>query len=90
MAEMKASMEGKRLLLVDLLQKQTDPGTIDALRKEMASIQDMIQKDVIAHIGDVRGILNSGQQKQFFELLRRSMTSSATASSLSPPSGGNQ
>jgi Spy/CpxP family protein refolding chaperone len=90
MAEMKASMEGKRLLLVDLLQKQADPGTIDALRKEMASIQDMIQKDVIAHIGDVRGILNPGQQEQFFELLRRSMTSSAAASSLAPRIGGNQ
>jgi len=88
MVELKASMEGKRLLLIDLLQKQEDPGKIEALRREMASIQDLIQKDVIAHIADVKGVLNSKQQEQFFELLRKSMTPIRT--SLSPPIGGNQ
>jgi hypothetical protein len=85
---MKASMEGKRLILIDLLQKQEDPGKIDALRREMASIQDLIQKEVIAHIADMQGLLDSKQQEQFFELLRQSMTPVST--SLSPPAGGNR
>jgi len=88
MVEMKATMEGKRLLLIDLLQKQENPGKIDELRREMASIQDLIQKNVIAHIADVRGLLNPGQQEQFFERLRQSMTPIRT--SLSPPIGGNR
>jgi Spy/CpxP family protein refolding chaperone len=88
MVEMKASMEGKRLILIDLLQKQEDPGKIDALRREMASIQDLIQKEVIAHIADMQGFLDSKQQEQFFELLRQSMTPAST--SLSPPAGGNR
>jgi hypothetical protein len=65
MVEMKASMEGKRLILIDL-----------------------IQQEVIAHIADMQGLLDSKQQEQFFELLRQSMTPAST--SLSAPAGGNR
>jgi hypothetical protein len=88
MDEMKASVEQKKDLLIDLLQRGEDPGQIDALRKEMASIQDTIQKEVIAHIADIKQILNSKQQEQFFSLMRQSMT--YTGTSLPTPSGGNR
>jgi Spy/CpxP family protein refolding chaperone len=88
MAEMKASMEQRRNLLIDLLQKGDDPDRIDALRTEMASIQDTIQKAVISHIADIKKVLNSKQQEQFFNLMRQSMNCPGTP--LSPPAGGNR
>jgi Spy/CpxP family protein refolding chaperone len=50
------------------------PTRIEALRIEMAAIQDGIQKTVIAHVLDVKDILDSRQRERFFDLLRRSMT----------------
>jgi len=88
MAEMKASMEQKKNLLIDLLQRGDDPDRIDALRTEMASIQDTIQKAVISHIADIKKVLNSKQQEQFFNFMRQSMNCPGT--SLSPPIGGNR
>jgi Spy/CpxP family protein refolding chaperone len=66
--------ERKRELLVDLLSlKEVDSGRIESLRKDMAGIQDQIQKEVITHLLDVREILNPEQKEVFFTLLRRSM-----------------
>jgi hypothetical protein len=50
------------------------PTRIEAQRMEMAAIQNSIQKTVIDHVLDVKQILDSGQQKRFFDLLRRSMS----------------
>jgi len=66
--------EKKRELLVNLLSREeVDSGRIESLRKDMAGIQDQIQKEVITHLLDVREILNPEQKEHFFELLRRSM-----------------
>ena len=67
-------MEGKKENLVDLLsQKDVDPAKVEGLRKEMAGIQDEIQKEVIGHILETRKILDAGQQQRFFNLMRQSM-----------------
>ncbi len=74
LAELSASMEGKKENLVDLLsQKNVDPAKIEELRKEMAGIQDQIQKEVIDHILAFKKILSAGQQQQFFSLMQKSM-----------------
>jgi len=86
LAELVASMEEKKGLLVDLLQKDGDPVRIETLRKEMAAIQDEIQKEVIVHIVETRKILDPRQQEQFFDLMRQSM--SRTKSSWLPQNGG--
>jgi Spy/CpxP family protein refolding chaperone len=76
LAELSASMEGKKENLIDLLsQKNVDPAQVEGVRKEMASIQDEIQKEVIEHILETRKILDAGQQRQFFKLIRQSMRS---------------
>jgi len=72
-----ASMEGKKESLVDLLgQKDIDPAKIEGLRREMAGIQDEIQKEVIEHILETRKVLDVGQQQQFFNLMRESILKS--------------
>jgi Spy/CpxP family protein refolding chaperone len=88
MTGMKASLEEKRGRLIDLLQGGADPDKTDALQREMASTQDEIQREVIAHIADIKRILNPGQQEQFFDLVRQSMN--CTRASLSPLTGGNR
>jgi len=76
LAELSASMEGKKENLIDLLsQKDVDPVQVEGLRKEMAGIQDEIQKEVINHIMESRKILDAGQQQKFFNLMRQSMRS---------------
>ena len=74
LTELSASMEGKKENLIDLLsQKDVDPMKAEGLRKEMAGIQDEIQKEVIGHILESRKILDAKQQERFFELMRQSM-----------------
>jgi len=73
LAELGALMEGKRELLVDLLTKNEDPASIENLRKEMAGIQDQIQKEVISHIVETKKILDTKQQQRFFDLMKQSM-----------------
>jgi Spy/CpxP family protein refolding chaperone len=74
LAELAASMEGKKENLVDLLsQRDIDPAKIEGLRKEMAGIQDEIQKEVIDHILAFKKILSAAQQQQFFNLMQKSM-----------------
>jgi Spy/CpxP family protein refolding chaperone len=74
LAELGTAMEGKRELLVDLLAKDGDPASIGNLQREMAGIQDEIQKEVILHITELKKILNPDQQQRFFDLMRQSMT----------------
>ena len=69
-----SKMVEKKDAMIDLLGSESEsPTQIEALRKEMAAIQDSIQKTVIAHVLDVKNILDSSQRKRFFELLRRNM-----------------
>jgi Spy/CpxP family protein refolding chaperone len=74
LAELGARMEEKKETLTNLLQKDSDPVKIENLRKEMAAIQDDIQKEVITHIFESKKILDSKQQQRFFDLMRQSMT----------------
>ncbi len=74
LAELGARMEEKKETLTNLLQKDSDPASIENLRKEMAGIQDDIQKEVITHIFESKKILDSNQQQHFFNLMRQSMT----------------
>ncbi len=74
LAELGSAMEEKKELLVTLLQKNSDPVKIENLRKEMAGIQDEIQKQVITHITELKKILDPDQQQRFFNLMRQSMT----------------
>jgi Spy/CpxP family protein refolding chaperone len=74
LAKLGAAMEGKREQLVDLLAKGGDSVSIENLRKEMAGIQDEIQKEVISHIIETKKILDAGQQQRFFDLIKQSMT----------------
>jgi len=73
LAELGARMEAKKEALTDLLQKESDPASIENLRKEMAGIQDEIQKEVISHIMESKKILDPIQQQRFFDLMRQSM-----------------
>ena len=74
LAELGARMEEKKETLTDLLQKDSDPARIENLRKEMAGIQDEIQKEVIVHIMESKKILDPEQQQRFFDLMRQNMT----------------
>jgi Heavy-metal resistance len=73
LAELGAVMERKKELLIDLLQKGSDPATMENLRKEMAGIQEQIQNEVIVHIVETKKILDPGQQQRLFDLLRQAM-----------------
>jgi Spy/CpxP family protein refolding chaperone len=74
LAELGARMEEKKETLTDLLQKDSNPARIEDLRKEMAGIQDEIQKEVIVHIMESKKILDPQQQQRFFDLMRQNMT----------------
>ena len=74
LAELGTLMERKKETLTVLLQKDSDPASIENLRKEMAGIQDEIQKEVIIHIMESKNILDPNQQQRFFDLMRESMT----------------
>jgi len=74
LAELGARMEEKKETLTNLLQKDSNPASIENLRKEMAAIQDEIQKEVIVHIMESKRILDPQQQQRFFDLMRQNMT----------------
>jgi Spy/CpxP family protein refolding chaperone len=84
--ELGVAMEGKRELLLNLLARDGDPASIENLRREMAGIQDEIQKEVITHITVLKKILDPDQQQRFFNLMRQSMT--RAQSPWSPTNGG--
>jgi Spy/CpxP family protein refolding chaperone len=74
LAELGAVMEEKKETFITLLQENSDPVKIENLRKEMAGIQDEIQKEVITHITELRKILDPEQQQRFYDLMRQNMT----------------
>jgi Spy/CpxP family protein refolding chaperone len=84
LGELGTAMEGKRELLIDLLQKGNDAAAIEKLRKEMAGIQDEIQNEVILHIAEVKKVLDPKQQQRLFDLMRQNMA----RNTLALPSGG--
>jgi len=72
--KLEMSMKGKNQSLVELLgQKEVDPVQVEGLRKEIAGIQDDIQKEVIAHILESKKILDAKQQSRFFALMSQGM-----------------
>jgi len=73
LAELRTAIEGKRELLVDLLAKGGDSARIENLRKEMAGIQNEIQREVISHIIETKKILDAKQQQRFFNLMKQTM-----------------
>ena len=69
-----SDMEAKKNAMINLLSgENVSPARIEEIRKEMATIQDSAQKVVIAHVLDVKEVLNPSQRKRFFELLSKSM-----------------
>ncbi len=86
LGELAALMEQKKESLIALLQKDNDPASTENLRKEMAGIQDEIQREVITHIMESKKILDPDQQQRFFDLMRHSMIQARN--SWSPTSGG--
>ena len=74
LGKLELAMKGKNERLVGLLgQKEVDPVRVEALRKEIAGIQDEIQREVIAHILESKKILDAKQQNQFFALMSQGM-----------------
>ena len=74
LGQLETAMKGKNERLVELLgQREVDLVQAEGLRKEIAGIQDEIQKEVIAHILDSKKILDSKQQTQFFALMSQGM-----------------
>ncbi len=74
LGQLEANMKGKNERLVELMgQKEVDPIQVEGLRKEIAGIQDEIQREVIAHILDTKSILDAKQQNQFFSLMSQGM-----------------
>jgi Spy/CpxP family protein refolding chaperone len=73
LSELQTVMEQKRGFLIDLLKKNNNSSEIEKLRKEIAGIQDEIQKEVISHILDIKKILDENQQQRFFNLMNQSM-----------------
>ncbi len=74
LGKLEAGMKGKNERLIELLgQKEIDPVQIEGLRKEIAGIQDEIQREVIAHILEFKKILDAQQQARFFVLMSQGM-----------------
>jgi hypothetical protein len=74
LGQLEAGMKGKNDRLIELLgQKEVDPGQVEGLRREIAGIQDEIQKEIIAHILESKKILDSRQQSRFFALMSQGM-----------------
>jgi hypothetical protein len=89
LGELEALIVAKRNLLIDLLGENTiDLPKTEAIRKEIATFQDEVQKEVIAHIAESKKIMNLDQQKRFIELLRASSNNGQLKSPF-PMNGGN-
>jgi Spy/CpxP family protein refolding chaperone len=74
LGKLESGVRGKNELLVELLgRKEVDPVQVEGMRKEIAGIQDEIQKEVIAHVLETKKILDAKQQNQFFGLMSQAM-----------------
>ena len=85
-----STMEAKRNFLIKLLEgDKIDSRRIEEARKEIAVIQDEIQREVVVHITQFRRILDAEQQKRFFAMLRANMTRVQPPPAF-PITGGNK
>ena len=74
LTKLHAAMETKKNRMVMLLSEgQVNPKKVEQIRREMAGIQEEIQKDIIEHILNIRKILTCEQQQRFFALLHKSL-----------------
>ncbi|MDD5169711.1 MAG: periplasmic heavy metal sensor [Syntrophales bacterium] len=74
LASWESRIEAKRDHLLGLLgHDNIDRKAIEETRREIATLQDELQRGVVAHVIEVKGNLNPEQQKQFFEMLRSGM-----------------
>ncbi|OQY01385.1 MAG: hypothetical protein B6I22_14550 [Desulfobacteraceae bacterium 4572_123] len=74
LAKLHTAMETQKNRLVRLLSAgQVNPKKIEQVRREMAGIQEKIQRDIIGHILQIREILTAEQQQRFFALLHQSL-----------------
>jgi hypothetical protein len=74
LGKLESGVRNKNELLVALLGlKEIDPVQVEEVRKEIAGIQDEIQKEVIAHVLETKQILDAKQQNQFFALMSQAM-----------------
>jgi len=89
LGELDSAVGAKRNLLIDLLGEESpDPARTETIRKEIAGLQDEIQKAVILHIAEAKKVMNADQQRRFIELLRLSSNNGRVNSPLSM-NGGN-
>jgi hypothetical protein len=77
-ADLKSSMALKKDRLLYLLRVENDPEKLKELQMQMAATQQTIQADVIAHITEIKKVLNEKQQEQFFALMYQSMNCGVT------------
>jgi Spy/CpxP family protein refolding chaperone len=90
LAVLESQVMTKRDLLIRLLgREEIDRGHIEEARKEIAAIQDEIQREVVVHITQTREILNPEQKKRFFEMLQAGMASTQLNPAF-PIAGGNK
>ncbi len=65
----------KRLELLDLMKSEKpDTKKIDQTISDIGKMQEDIQKKIVAHIIEVKTILNKDQQKKFFGLIKTIIT----------------
>jgi Spy/CpxP family protein refolding chaperone len=87
---LKSQVMVKRDLLIRLLgEEEIDQVSVEETRKEIAAIQDKIQREVVVHITQTKEILNPEQKKRFFKTLQDSVTGTRFNSAF-PVAGGNK
>jgi hypothetical protein len=85
---LEAAIKSKRTLLVDDLERN-DVGQVEAVRLEIAALQQDMYQEVTRHILETCKILNPEQKKQYFTLLRSSIANGQPSSTF-PVIGGNK
>jgi Spy/CpxP family protein refolding chaperone len=79
----------KRNELIDLLsQPNPKPEEIDSLLEEIGAAQTELEKDVVNHILQEKGILNPEQQKKFLDLIKGRLLPEGKCEKVMCPSGG--
>jgi Spy/CpxP family protein refolding chaperone len=79
-ADLKSSMETKKDRLLHLLHREDDPEKLKELQTQMAATQQIIQNTVIAHITQIKTVLDEKQREKFFALMDQSMNCGAALS----------
>ena len=80
MTDLRSEMQSKRDRLLYLLHREDNPDKLNELRTQLAAAQGSIQTEVIAHITQIKKVLNEKQQEQFFTLMDQSMNCGAALS----------